>query len=91
MARKKGFCRPFASKQTVNTPRAERDLQLHNAITFLASRRESVGKAVAGDIIGLHNHGTIQIGDAFTSGESLKFLGIPSFAPELFRRVRLTG
>ena len=70
--------------------RAERDLQLHNAITFLASRRESVGKAVAGDIIGLHNHGTIQIGDTFTSGESLKFLGIPSFAPELFRRVRLT-
>jgi|TARA_E500000178_G_scaffold356693_1_gene437288 peptide chain release factor 3 len=69
--------------------RAERDMQLHNAITFMAARRESASGAVAGDIIGLHNHGTIQIGDAFTVGEELKFLGIPSFAPELFRRVRL--
>ena len=55
----------------------------------MASRRESATTAVAGDIIGLHNHGTIQIGDAFTDGEELKFSGIPSFAPELFRRVRL--
>ena len=46
-------------------------------------------KAYAGDIIGLHNHGTIQIGDTFTQGESLKFAGIPNFAPELFRRIRL--
>ena len=69
--------------------RAERDMQLHNAITFMAARRESASGAVAGDIIGLHNHGTIQIGDAFSAGEELKFLGIPSFAPELFRRVRL--
>ena len=43
----------------------------------------------AGDIIGLHNHGTIQIGDTFTEGEALGFTGIPNFAPELFRRVRL--
>ncbi|MEK9785763.1 MAG: EF-Tu/IF-2/RF-3 family GTPase, partial [Gammaproteobacteria bacterium] len=70
--------------------RAGRDMQLHNAITFMASRREAADDAVAGDIIGLHNHGTIQIGDTFTTGEQLKFLGIPSFAPELFRRVRLT-
>jgi peptide chain release factor 3 len=69
--------------------RAGRDMQLHNAITFMAARRESASGAVAGDIIGLHNHGTIQIGDTFTVGEELKFLGIPSFAPELFRRVRL--
>lgn len=46
-------------------------------------------EAVAGDIIGLHNHGTIQIGDTFTAGEDLKFTGIPHFAPELFRRIRL--
>ena len=70
--------------------RAGRDVQIHNAITFMASRREAAEVAVAGDIIGLHNHGTIQIGDTFTVGENLKFLGIPSFAPELFRRVRLT-
>ena len=43
----------------------------------------------AGDIIGLHNHGTIQIGDTFTQGEMMKFTGIPNFAPELFRRIRL--
>ena len=46
-------------------------------------------RPIAGDIIGLHNHGTIQIGDTFTQGEDLKFTGIPNFAPELFRRIRL--
>jgi peptide chain release factor 3 len=59
-----------------------------NALTFMARGREQVEEAWAGDIIGLHNHGTIQIGDTFTTGESLSFTGIPSFAPELFRRVR---
>jgi peptide chain release factor 3 len=48
-----------------------------------------VDTAYAGDIVGLHNHGTIQIGDTFTQGENLKFTGIPNFAPELFRRVVL--
>jgi len=62
---------------------------VHNAITFLASRREAVDTAYSGDIIGLHNHGTIQIGDAFTEGETLKFTGVPNFAPDLFRRVQL--
>ncbi len=46
-------------------------------------------KPYPGDIIGLHNHGTIQIGDTFTQGEMMKFTGIPNFAPELFRRIRL--
>jgi len=62
---------------------------INNAIMFLASRREAIDAATAGDIIGLHNHGTIQIGDTFTEGEDLKFTGIPSFAPDLFRRVHL--
>ena len=44
---------------------------------------------MSGDIIGLHNHGTIQIGDTFSGGEELRFTGIPHFAPELFRRIRL--
>ena len=69
--------------------RADRTTPIHRAITFLASKRESVESAYAGDIIGLHNHGTIQIGDTFTEGENLKFAGVPNFAPELFRRVRL--
>ena len=45
--------------------------------------------AVAGDIIGLHNHGTINIGDSFTESGQINFTGIPSFAPEIFRRAVL--
>ena len=60
-----------------------------NAITFQADARKAVEEAFPGDIIGLHNHGTIQIGDTFTEGEELKYTGIPYFAPELFRRVVL--
>ena len=59
------------------------------AITFLAADRQHVEEAVAGDIIGLHNHGTINIGDSFSEGEQLSFTGIPDFAPELFRRAVL--
>jgi len=69
--------------------RLGRDIQVHNPITFLAQEREVVEEAYAGDIIGLHNHGSIQIGDSFSLGENLQFTGIPYFAPELFRRVRL--
>jgi peptide chain release factor 3 len=64
-------------------------VQISNAITFQADERRHVEEAWPGDIIGLHNHGTIQIGDTFTEGEDLKYEGIPYFAPELFRRVVL--
>lgn len=66
-----------------------RDVKINQALTFMASDREQVQEAWPGDIIGLYNHGTIQIGDTFTEGEHLKFTGIPYFAPELFRLVRL--
>lgn len=69
--------------------RLAKNIQIANALTFMAGSRDSVEEAYSGDIIGLHNHGTIQIGDTFTSGEKLKYTGIPNFAPELFRRVRL--
>jgi peptide chain release factor 3 len=69
--------------------RIGRDIKIPTAITFMASDREHVEDAYPGDIIGLHNHGSIQIGDTFTQGEDLKFIGIPHFAPELFRRARL--
>jgi peptide chain release factor 3 len=69
--------------------RTKKDLQVNNPLTFLAAEREQVLEAWPGDIIGVHNHGTIQIGDTFTQGEQLKFTGIPNFAPELFRRVQL--
>ena len=69
--------------------RIERDVKVADAITFLASDRKQAEEAYAGDIIGLHNHGTINIGDTFTQGEKLEFIGIPNFAPELFRRALL--
>jgi peptide chain release factor 3 len=69
--------------------RIGRDVLVSNALTFLAADRGQVEEAFSGDIIGLHNHGTIRIGDTFTQGEDLKFTGIPSFAPELFRRAML--
>ncbi len=55
----------------------------------MAGDRSHVEEAYPGDILGLHNHGTIQIGDTFTQGEMMKFTGIQNFAPELFRRIRL--
>jgi peptide chain release factor 3 len=69
--------------------RLGREVGLGNATTFFAANREIVEEAYAGDIIGLPNHGTIKIGDTFTQGELLRFTGIPSFAPEIFRRVVL--
>lgn len=69
--------------------RIAKTVQVSNAITFQADERRHVDEAWPGDIIGLHNHGTIQIGDTFSEGEELKYEGIPYFAPELFRRVVL--
>jgi len=66
-----------------------KDILVPQALTFLAGDREHVEEAYPGDIIGLHNHGTIKIGDTFSSGEKFSFTGIPNFAPELFRRIRL--
>lgn len=69
--------------------RLGKDVRISDAVTFFAGDRAQTEEAFPGDIIGLHNHGTIQIGDTFTEGESLQFTGIPHFAPELFKRVRL--
>ena len=69
--------------------RLDKDVRIADALTFLAADRSTADDAYAGDIIGLHNHGTINIGDSFTEGEELVFTGIPNFAPELFRRAVL--
>ena len=69
--------------------RTGKEVRISNALTFMASERDIVATAYPGDVIGLHNHGTISIGDTFTAGEALSFTGIPNFAPELFRRARL--
>ena len=66
-----------------------KQLAVNNAITFMAQDRTTMDEAYSGDIIGIPNHGTVKLGDTFTEGEDLKFIGIPSFAPEFFRRARL--
>ncbi|MBU1692135.1 MAG: peptide chain release factor 3 [Gammaproteobacteria bacterium] len=66
-----------------------KQITVSNAITFMAQDRNTTDEAYAGDIIGIPNHGTIKLGDAFSEGEDLKFTGIPSFAPEIFRRARI--
>ncbi len=79
----------FSKGMKIRHVRLGRDMAVHNAMTFMAARRGQADEAYAGDIIGIPNHGTIRIGDTFSQGESLKFNGIPNFAPELFRRVNL--
>ena len=69
--------------------RSGKEIKIPEAITFLAADRQQAETACAGDIIGLHNHGTINIGDSFSEGEPLRFTGIPNFAPEIFRRAVL--
>ncbi|TDJ44659.1 MAG: peptide chain release factor 3 [Gammaproteobacteria bacterium] len=68
--------------------RMERELRIGNAQTFMANTRVRTEEAFAGDIIGIHNHGQLQIGDTLTDGERLAFKGIPYFAPELFCSAR---
>jgi peptide chain release factor 3 len=69
--------------------RLGKEVRVSDALTFMAADRTQAEEAFAGDIIGLHNHGTINIGDTFTQGERLAFTGVPNFAPEIFRRAVL--
>ena len=68
--------------------RTGREMKLGSVLTFMANERVASEDAVAGDIIGIHNHGQLSIGDTLTEGEALDFKGIPYFAPELFRVAR---
>ncbi len=79
----------YEQNSKIHHVRIGKDVRISDALTFMAGDRERVAEAYAGDIIGLHNHGTIQIGDTFTSGANFRFAGIPNFAPELFRKIRL--
>ena len=79
----------FTRGMKVRHNRLGKEVTLANATIFMAQDRASVEEAYPGDIIGIHNHGTIRIGDTFSEGEELKFTGIPNFAPEHFCRVRL--
>ncbi|MDY0030021.1 MAG: peptide chain release factor 3 [Pseudobdellovibrionaceae bacterium] len=67
--------------------RSQKQVVIHSPLMFFAQDREMVDEAVAGDIIGIPNHGNLRIGDVLTEGEKLTFTGIPSFAPEYLQRV----
>ena len=77
----------FTKGMKVMHHRLGKEVALANATIFMAQDRTNVEEAWPGDIIGIHNHGTIKIGDTFSDKEPLKFTGIPNFAPEHFRRV----
>ncbi|EFI34250.1 peptide chain release factor 3 [Desulfonatronospira thiodismutans ASO3-1] len=79
----------FQRGMKVRHHRIGKDIQLSNAIIFMAQDRAGVEEAWPGDIIGVHNHGILKIGDTLSSKEELQFLGIPNFAPEFFQRVFL--
>jgi peptide chain release factor 3 len=79
----------FERGMKVRHLRLNREIKVSSVVTFMASSREQVEEAYAGDIIGLPNHGNMQIGDSFSEGEALQFTGIPYFAPDFFRSVRI--
>jgi len=69
--------------------RTGKDIRPGSVVSFLSQRRELLEEAYAGDIIGIPNHGTLQLGDTLTEGESLQFTGLPFFAPEMFKAVEV--
>jgi peptide chain release factor 3 len=70
--------------------RTGKSISLSSPQFFFAQDRAIADEAFAGDVVGIPNHGTLRIGDTLTEGEDLTFVGVPSFAPEILRRVRLT-
>ncbi|HLR30264.1 MAG TPA: EF-Tu/IF-2/RF-3 family GTPase, partial [Paenalcaligenes sp.] len=79
----------FDRGMRLHVVRSKREIRPNNVVTFLSQRRERLDEAYAGDIIGIPNHGLLQLGDVLTEGEDLQFTGLPFFAPELFQAVEV--
>ena len=79
----------FERGMRLKVARSGKELRPNTVVTFLSQRRELLEEAYAGDIIGLPNHGVLQLGDTLTEGEVLQFTGLPFFAPEIFRTVEV--
>ena len=79
----------FTRGMRLKVTRSGKELRPNTVVTFLSQRRELLEEAFAGDIIGLPNHGVLQLGDTLTEGEALQFTGLPFFAPEMFRSVEV--
>lgn len=88
------FARLCSGKLTrgmkVKLVRTGKNMSLSSPQFFFAQDRALADEAFAGDVVGIPNHGTLRIGDTLSEGEDISFLGVPSFAPEIVRRVRLT-
>ena len=76
----------FERGMRLKVARTNKEMRPNNVVSFLSQRRELLDEAYAGDVIGIPNHGVLQLGDVLTEGETLQFTGLPFFAPELFRR-----
>jgi peptide chain release factor 3 len=79
----------FERGMRLKVVRSGKELRPNTVVSFLSQRRELLDEAFAGDIIGIPNHGVLQLGDTLTEGESLQFTGLPFFAPEMFRTVEV--
>ena len=79
----------FVRGMRLKNCRTGKDLRPNNVVSFLSQRRDLLEVAYAGDIIGIPNHGVLQLGDTLTEGEDLQFTGLPFFAPELFQSVEI--
>jgi peptide chain release factor 3 len=79
----------FVRGMKLRVCRSGKDLRTSTVVSFLSQRRSLLDEAYAGDIVGIPNHGTLQLGDTLTEGEQLQFTGLPFFAPELFQSVEL--
>jgi peptide chain release factor 3 len=79
----------FKIQANMDPKHRDRIIGLHTPQFFFAQDRALAEEAYAGDVVGIPNHGTLRIGDTLTDGEDLNFVGVPSFAPDILRRVRL--
>jgi peptide chain release factor 3 len=79
----------FERGMRLKVTRSGKELRPNSVVSFLSQRRELLDEAYAGDIIGIPNHGVLQLGDTLTEGETLQFTGLPFFAPEMFRSVEV--
>jgi peptide chain release factor 3 len=79
----------FERGMRLKVSRTGKEIRPNNVVSFLSQRRELLDEAYAGDIIGIPNHGVLQLGDVLTEGEVLQFTGLPFFAPELFQAVEV--
>lgn len=79
----------FTRGMRLKVVRSGKELRPNTVVSFMSQRRELLDTAFAGDIIGIPNHGVLQLGDTLTEGEALQFTGLPFFAPEMFRSVEV--